>query len=660
MTTFNTCASLEPNSDSQPAPPPIAASNESSSAVNDDNRLLKIKKLKARLINEEHRLVLMKKIRQSQTRPINPQQQQQQQSANALNSGLNAHSAHLKKIRSSQGGPLSMHKSHQLGPSSSSTSSSLSSALSSSALAANSSSAAAALNQTPAHAHQRPKVNTLWNPPQQVRHPTPVGIAPPHVGNLSRQPITTPPNVVQAMMGNLSSGSQSLLMNQINAAAAAAARRPQSSLNNNNPNNNNNNNILNQSNSNSKMAQAAQLLLQSKQRTSLKPSLQKQLENTLLPQSTKHGQSSGLSFNSANLTNTNRRMVGVTSPHVGNLSRQPITTPPNVVQDMRGGQQSLLMNSNSLSNLIRNNRNSQQLQHQTSFNKSQGASGTGGSSSMLLQKRTAAKAAIQRQLEQTLMQLPSKQLHLGIDFIPNANNIEFVYYVGLEACVDYLTNTKNPLDLQPLEKPLECSTCGTDFTPAWSWKRSNAVCESCVSNHVKKSIKNSQASRIKSVLAKAAKQEQEMDQRILAEANNPTSQSSPTTSSHQHQPHSLLQPSQSHHLHTQQRSSPQVWPRLSQSSPLNVVSSNNNNNRGATTTTTPAGIQPVLNANPLASLQPAIASLLQMNPQISTLASLMTANTPSTTNNTGTTNTNQFAQVAALLMNQLTMNMFKR
>lgn len=605
----------------------------------------------------------MKKIRQSQTRPINPQQQQQQQqqSANALHSGLNTHSAHLKKIRSSQGGPLSMHKSHHLGPSSSS-STSISSTLSSSSLTANSSSAVAALNQTPAHAHQRPKVNTLWNPPQQVRHPTPVGIAPPHVGNLSRQPITTPPNVVQAMMGNLSSSSQSLLMNQINAAAAAAVRRPHTSLNNNNPTSNNNN-ILNQTNNNNKMA--AQLLLQSKQRSNLKPSLQKQLENTLLPQSTKHGHSSGMSFNSANLSNSNRRMVGVTSPHVGNLSRQPITTPPNVVQDMRGGQQSLLMNSNSLTNLVRNNRNTQQIQHQSSFNKSQGASGTGssGSSSMLLQKRTAAKAAIQRQLEQTLMQLPPKQLHLGIDFIPNANNIEFVYYVGLEACVDYLTNTKNPIDLQPLEKPLECSTCGTDFTPAWSWKRSNAVCESCVSNHVKKSIKNSQASRIKSVLAKAAKQEQEMDQRILAEANNPTSQSSPTTSStlsHQHQPHSLLQPTQSHHLHSQQRSSPQVWPRLNQSSPLNVVSSNNSNNRGATTTTTPATVQPVLNANPLASLQPAIASLLQMNPQISTLASLMTANTPSTTNNANTTNTNQFAQVAALLMNQLTMNMFKR
>lgn len=638
MTTFNACANLDTSKS------PVAA-NESAA---DDNRLLKIKKLKARLINEEHRLVLMKKIRQSQTRPIVPQQQ----TTNSPNTSLNAHSSHLKKLRPSHlGGPLSMHKTH-LAPSSSSL--------------IGSQASGASLNQTPAHAHQRPKVNTLWNPPQQARHPPPVGIAPPHVGNPSRQPITTPPNVVQAMMGNLS-GPQSLLMNQINAAAAAAARRPQSTLSNNGSNNsssssssssnNNNSNNINNNNticntSSSKIA--AQLLLQSKHRPNLKSSSQKQLENTLLPQSTKHGQTSGLSFSSTNLS---KRTLGVTSPHVGNLSRQPITTPPNVVQDMRSGlssgQQSLLMNSNNLSNSVRNSRNSQQIQHQASFNKSQSSG-----NSMLLQKRSAAKAAIQRQLEQTLMQLPSKQLHLGIDFIPNANNIEFVYYVGLEACVDYLTNTKNPLDLQPLEKPFECSTCGTDFTPAWSWKRSNAVCENCVSNHVKKSIKNTQASRIKSVLAKAVKQEQEIDQRILAEANNPTSQASPTTSSGQHQQHSLLQPSQSHHHHSQQqRSSPQVWPRVSQSSPLNVLNSNNSNNNRATTTTTPAGLQSVMNANPLAGLQPAIANLLQMNPQIGTLASLMTANTNNTNN---AANTNQFAQVAALLMNQLTMNMFKR
>lgn len=588
---------------------------ESNKPPEDDNRTSKIKKLKAKLINEEHRLVLMKKIRQSQTRPAQPQ------AANSLpgTSGVGQlpGAGPIKKLRPGQSGPLAMQKN----------------SLSSSASSIQSGSS---LNQTPAHAHQRPKVNTLWNPPQQARHPTPAGIAPPHVGNLSRQPITTPPNVVQAMMSNLT-GQQSLLMNQIN--AATNSRRPQQSQQQSHQQT-----TFNKS-------QAAQLLMQ-KSRPSFKTSIQKQLEQTILQQQQqqplKHGQQVGLGF-SPNLSKG--RSVGITSPHVGNLSRQPITTPPNVVQDMRGGlsgQQSLLMNANNLSTSARRPHNQQSSSSSTpssSFNKSQSAQ-------MLLSKRTAAKAAIQKQLEQTLMQLPQKHIQIGIDFLPNANNIEFIYYVGLEACVDYLTNSKHPLDTQPLEKAFECSTCGTDFTPAWSWKRSNAVCENCVSNHVKKSIKNSQANRIKSVLSKAIKQEQDMDQRIMAEAANVVSTPSPTTSTSQK--HSLLQPASHHqqsHQQLQQRSTSQMWPRVNVSSPHNVV---NNNSRST-------NVQPAINpspTNPLAGLQPAaLASLLQMNPQLSTIASLMTANN---SNSNNINNTNQFAQVAALLMNQLTMNLWKR
>lgn len=688
MTTFNAC--------------PPGVEQPPNKAPEEDSRLLKIKKLKTKLINEEHRLVLMKKIRQSQTRPIaannnnnnnnlnnnqtnnnnNNQATTNQSGSNLNHSGSHHHStssssssnSQVKKLRPShhlhQSSPMALQKSHQSGLV----------AAAAAAAAANLQSGgigvpSASLNQTPAHAHQRPKVNTLWNPPQQARHPTPAGLAPAHVGNLSRPPITTPPNVVQAMMGSLT-GQQSLLMNQISAATAAAnaaSRRPQqqqqsqhqTSLSPATPNSFN-------------KSQAAQMLLQ--KRSSFKPSIQKQLEQTLMQQQQqlqqqqtqqqKHGQPSGLgSYGST--PNLNKRSVGITSPHVGNLSRPPITTPPNVVQDMRGGlagQQSLLMNANNLSpagggsSSLRKPQQQQQSQlasSSTTFNKSQAAQ-------LLLQKRTAAKSAIQKQLEQTLMQLPQKHVQVGIDFVPNANNIEFVYYIGLEACVDYLTNTKNPMDIQPLEKQFECSTCGTDFTPAWSWKRSNAVCENCVSNHVKKSIKNSQASRIKSVLIKAVKQEQEMEQRIMAEAATVVSTASPTTSTSQqhsllqptshHQQHHNLQHQQHHHhhhhqqqpqqshqpqqQHQPQRSTPQAWQPRINASPLNVANTNRSTH-----------IQPPVVAppNPLAGIQPAaLASLLQMNPQLSTIASLMNPNNSNA-------NTNQFAQVAALL--QLTMNL---
>lgn len=293
------------------------------------------------------------------------------------------------------------------------------------------------------------------------------------------------------------------------------------------------------------------------------------------------------------------------------------------------------------------------------------------------------------------MQLPDKRVQSSIDFIPNANNIEFLYYMGLEACVDYLTSTKSPLDTQPLEKPFECINCGTDFTPSWSWKRSNPVCNNCVSNHVKKSIRNSQTSRIKSILAKTAKQEQEMDQRIMAEAASVVSSpSTPTTSTNQrhsllqqssnhisphstsHTPatstsqrHSLLQQPSSHHTprstpHTQT----QPWPRINPSPLANArsaaskASSSSNSSNHNTNNTPAANVLPNLNLNnPLAalgSLQPAaLASLLQMNPQLGSLASLMGTNAPPAA---APSNTNQIAQVAALLMNQLTMNLWNK
>lgn len=626
-----------------------------------DERLAKIKKLKAKLINEEHRLVLMKKIRQSQTRPISQQQPNQLQQPHAgpsqhhpnlnnlgtpssssisnLMNNINSHQSPnpAKKLRPNSMSGMSYNQSvlnatnlAQLGGHNlvqQGKNLLLSNSASNLAQQVNSAASAAALNQTPAHAHQRPKNNNLWNQPiQQARQPTPAGIAPPHVGNLNRPPITTPPNVVQAMMGGLNASQQSILMNQIlSAGAAAAASTPQTN-----------------------------------KRSSL-GNLARQQAMTTPPNVVQDGRLGQQSLSSTPQLSGRRAHV--------NMSRQPLTTPPSILHDNRSslsGQQSLLMNASNLSATTpsgggRSQRSgtgaqqslTPQQQSSSPFNKSQAAQ-------ILLQKRQAAKSAIQKQLEQTLMQLPDKRIQLGIDFIPNANNLEFVYYIGLEACVDYLTNSENPLDTQPLEKPFECSTCGTDFTPSWSWKRSMPVCENCVSVHVKKSIKNSQTNRIKSVLSKTAKQEHEMDQRIMAEAASVVS-SSPsttpsTTSTNQRHP-SLLQPAS----HQTPRSTPQAapWPRVNPS-PLATV--NRSSNATSSATTSPAtNILANLNlSNPLAALgnlpATALASLLQMNPQISSLASLMTANAAPTS--TANNNNNQIAQVAALLMNQLSKNMW--
>lgn len=50
-------------------------------------------------------------------------------------------------------------------------------------------------------------------------------------------------------------------------------------------------------------------------------------------------------------------------------------------------------------------------------------------------------------------------------FIPNPANGEFVYLLGLEHVVDYLTKEKKTTP-QP-QQPFRCAQCKIDFTPVW-------------------------------------------------------------------------------------------------------------------------------------------------------------------------------------------------
>ena len=59
---------------------------------------------------------------------------------------------------------------------------------------------------------------------------------------------------------------------------------------------------------------------------------------------------------------------------------------------------------------------------------------------------------------------PPPEMH----FIPNPSNTEFVYLLGLEYVVDYITkDQKTP----PPPEPFRCSQCSTNFTPVWKWEK---------------------------------------------------------------------------------------------------------------------------------------------------------------------------------------------
>ncbi|XP_060536505.1 transcriptional repressor p66-beta isoform X2 [Cylas formicarius] len=134
------------------------------------------------------------------------------------------------------------------------------------------------------------------------------------------------------------------------------------------------------------------------------------------------------------------------------------------------------------------------------------------------QRQAAAKLALRKQLEKTLLQIPPpKPPPPEMHFIPNPSNTEFIYLVGLEHVVDFLTKeTKMPLP----PAPFLCSQCNSDFTPVWKWeskgksKGLRVICEQCVTNNVKKALKAEHTNRLKTAFVKALQQEQEIEQRL--------------------------------------------------------------------------------------------------------------------------------------------------
>ncbi|XP_055533328.1 transcriptional repressor p66-beta isoform X7 [Wyeomyia smithii] len=162
------------------------------------------------------------------------------------------------------------------------------------------------------------------------------------------------------------------------------------------------------------------------------------------------------------------------------------------------------------------------------------------------QRQAAAKLALRKQLEKTLLQIPPpKPPPPEMHFIPNPSNTEFVYLLGLEYVVDYLTKDKKQ---GPPQQPYRCAQCKIDFTPVWKWdkqgKRGNptfqnspggkdlkVICEQCVTSNVKKALKAEHTNRLKTAFVKALQQEQEIEARLATQSSPSPVDIRPTPSS---------------------------------------------------------------------------------------------------------------------------------
>ncbi|XP_065672286.1 transcriptional repressor p66-beta isoform X1 [Hydra vulgaris] len=141
------------------------------------------------------------------------------------------------------------------------------------------------------------------------------------------------------------------------------------------------------------------------------------------------------------------------------------------------------------------------------------------------QKQNAAKTALHRQLEQTLLQIPPpRPPPADWKAIPNVNSMDFMMLVGLDEVVDSIlemdskpTIKKALAELIPYN-PRVCNQCNVDFSPCWKSKDGEdfVLCERCALQNIKRDLKAEHTKRLKDAFLKALTQEQEIEERIKA------------------------------------------------------------------------------------------------------------------------------------------------
>ncbi|XP_030645238.1 transcriptional repressor p66-beta [Chanos chanos] len=149
------------------------------------------------------------------------------------------------------------------------------------------------------------------------------------------------------------------------------------------------------------------------------------------------------------------------------------------------------------------------------------ASSTVGSLNDQASSQAAAKLALRKQLEKTLLEIPPPKPPAPLlHFLPSAANSEFIYMVGLEEVVQSVIDSQGKLrgSLSRME-PFFCAQCRTDFTPHWKQEKSGRIlCEQCMTSNQKKALKAEHTNRLKNAFVKALQQEQEIEQRLQQQA----------------------------------------------------------------------------------------------------------------------------------------------
>ncbi|NWV47105.1 P66A protein, partial [Daphoenositta chrysoptera] len=177
---------------------------------------------------------------------------------------------------------------------------------------------------------------------------------------------------------------------------------------------------------------------------------------------------------------------------------------------------------------------------------SAGATSLGGSGEAPGSRQAAAKLALRKQLEKTLLEIPPpKPPAPEMNFLPSAANNECLslreggtgplHHVcpsGMVALADPRCLSLREGGTGPIpgkvavavscREPYLCAQCHTDFTCRWREEKNGTImCETCMASNQKKALKAEHTNRLKAAFVKALQQEQEIEQRILQQTAPP-------------------------------------------------------------------------------------------------------------------------------------------
>ncbi|KAM7379215.1 hypothetical protein PAMP_004780 [Pampus punctatissimus] len=221
----------------------------------------------------------------------------------------------------------------------------------------------------------------------------------------------------------------------------------------------------------------------------------------------------------------------------GGSGPPPLLLGPRTSAPAAQGQRGMIQ-----SGLIRVGSSANTLASPSSLKGSSGSSGVSlvGVNDSPASRQAAAKLALRKQLEKTLLEIPPpKPPAPEFNFLPSAANNEFIYLVGLEEVVQNLLDTIHrgktgvALSKSILRDPFICTQCNTDFTCRWRQDKTKGgavLCEDCMSSNQKKSLKAEHTNRLKAAFVKALQQEQEIEQRIIQQTSSSVSHSSSSSS----------------------------------------------------------------------------------------------------------------------------------